>query len=305
MTTPIRYEDLLAQLAERDPALVVMTAENRAAIRGLPPRLGPRFIDVGIAEQTLVGMAAGLALRGRRPVAHALATFLVFRAYEFVRDDLAIPGLPVKLIGGVPGFLSDANGPTHQAIEDIALMRGLPNMQVFTPASEAELVAGMKVLMDVERPCYVRYYAGPSPVAEPAPFRVGKAEVISRGADVALLTYGFLLKEALAAKARLEADGLSVGLVNLRMLKPVDTEAILEATQGARVTLTIEDHFKVGGLYSIVAETLLAARATAKVVPVALDDRWFKPTLLGEVLRHEGFTGEQLAARARAALDHA
>jgi transketolase len=305
MTTPIRYEDLLAQLAERDPALVVMTAENRAAIRGLPPRLGPRFIDVGIAEQTLVGMAAGLALRGRRPVAHALATFLVFRAYEFVRDDLAIPGLPVKLIGGVPGFLSDANGPTHQAIEDIALMRGLPNMQVFTPASEAELVAGMKVLMDVERPCYVRYYAGPSPLAEPAPFRVGKAEVISRGADVALLTYGFLLKEALAAKARLEADGLSVGLVNLRMLKPVDTEAILEATQGARVTLTIEDHFKVGGLYSIVAETLLAARATAKVVPVALDDRWFKPTLLGEVLRHEGFTGEQLAARARAALDHA
>jgi transketolase len=201
--------------------------------------------------------------------------------------------------------LSDANGPTHQAIEDIALMRGLPNMQVFTPASEAELVAGMKVLMDVERPCYVRYYAGPSPVAEPAPFRVGKAEVISRGADVALLTYGFLLKEALAAKARLEADGLSVGLVNLRMLKPVDTEAILEATQGARLTLTIEDHFKVGGLYSIVAETLLAARATAKVVPVALDDRWFKPTLLGEVLRHEGFTGEQLAARARAALDHA
>src|SRR5436305_13855158 len=125
------YEELLEEIAAEDERLVVMTAENRAAIRNLPSKLGNRFIDVGICEQTMVGAAAGLALRGRTPVAHALATFITLRAFEFIRSDVGIGNLPVKLVGGVPGFLSDANGPTHQAVEDIALMRGIPNMQVF------------------------------------------------------------------------------------------------------------------------------------------------------------------------------
>src|SRR6476620_6530455 len=119
---------------------MVLTAENRAAIRNLPAKIGDRFIDVGIAEQTMIGMAAGLALRGRIPVCHALATFLTLRAFEFIRTDVGIAKLPVKLVGSVPGFLSEGNGPTHQAIEDIALMRGIPNMQVFCPADERELV---------------------------------------------------------------------------------------------------------------------------------------------------------------------
>src|SRR6476620_1574638 len=113
---------------------MVLTAENRAAIRNLPAKIGDRFIDVGIAEQTMIGMAAGLALRGRIPVCHALATFLTLRAFEFSRPDVGIPRLPVKLVGGVPGFLSDGHRPTHQALEDIALMRGVPGMQVFCPA---------------------------------------------------------------------------------------------------------------------------------------------------------------------------
>ena len=112
------YEAQLAQLAAADPAVVVVTAENRAAIRNLPAVLGERFIDVGVAEQTMIGLAAGLALRGRKPIVHALACFLTMRAYEFIRTDVGIGNLPVKLVGGVPGFLSDGNGPTHQAIED-------------------------------------------------------------------------------------------------------------------------------------------------------------------------------------------
>src|SRR4051794_14655757 len=128
------YEQCLADLAARDERIVVMTAENRAAIRNLPQQLGGRFIDVGIAEATMIGAAAGLALRGRIPVSHALAAFLTLRAFEFIRDDVGIPNLPVKLVGGVPGVLSDGNGPTHQAIEDIALMRGIPNVNVFAPA---------------------------------------------------------------------------------------------------------------------------------------------------------------------------
>src|SRR5262245_27639495 len=118
-----------------------MTAENRAPLQGLPEALGPRFLDVGICEQTLVGAAAGLALRGRRPVVHALATFLTMRAFEFIRTDVGLPRLPVVLVGYVPGFLSEANGPTHQALEDLALMRVIPGMQVICPTDEAEPVA--------------------------------------------------------------------------------------------------------------------------------------------------------------------
>src|SRR3954468_20599566 len=120
------YEEVLLECALADERIVVMTAENRAAIRNLPAKLGERFIDVGIAEQTMIGAAAGLALRGRIPIVHALATFLTLRAFEFIRTDVGIGGLPVKLVGTVPGFLSEANGPTHQALEDVALMRGIP-----------------------------------------------------------------------------------------------------------------------------------------------------------------------------------
>src|SRR5258707_8179238 len=126
------YEELLLQTAQDDERIIVMTAENRALVRNMPKNLGNRFIDTGITEQTMIGMAAGLALRGRIPVTHALAAFLVMRAFEFIRTDVGIAGLPVKLVGAVPGLLSEANGPTHQAIEDIALMRTIPGMQIVT-----------------------------------------------------------------------------------------------------------------------------------------------------------------------------
>lgn len=291
------YENLLKATAEQDPNLMVLTAENRAVIRGLPPVLGGRFIDFGIAEQTMIGAAAGLALRGRTPVAHALATFLIFRAYEFVRDDVCIPGLPVKLVGGVPGFLSDGNGPTHQAIEDVALMRGLPNMQVFTPSDEVELLQGMPKVLASGKPCYIRYCGVPA-VVEHQPFELGKAEVLSEGKDVTLLTYGFMLRETVAAKKVLESKGVSVRLVNLRMPKPADEQAIVEAVKATPMVVTIEDHFLTGGLWSILGEVCLKhGVAPKRAMPIALEERWFKPALLSDVLQHEGFTGEQIAQK--------
>ena len=225
------YEQLLADAAERDERIIVMTAENRAAIRNLPDRLGDRFIDVGICEATMIGAAAGLALRGRIPVTHALATFLTLRAFEFIRTDVGIPGLPVKLVGGVPGVLSDGNGPTHQAIEDVALMRGIPNMKVFAPADNDELLAGMEAILDDPSPWYIRYNALPAAVGAHQPFAIGRAETIGSGTDVALITYGFLFGQTLEAKEILERAGVSVRLINLRTLKPVDVEAILAAEQ--------------------------------------------------------------------------
>src|ERR1700750_1442883 len=128
------YEELLTELAVNDERFVVMTAENRALIRNLPGKLGKRFVDTGITELTMVGAAAGLALRGRIPVLHALASFLSMRAFEFVRTDAGITNLPVKLSEFIPGILSDGNGATHQAIEDVAIMRGIPNVTVFAAA---------------------------------------------------------------------------------------------------------------------------------------------------------------------------
>jgi transketolase len=225
----------------------------------------------------------------------------VLRAFEFIRTDVGIADLPVKLVGGVPGFLSDGNGPTHQAIEDIALMRGIPNMQVVCPADEEELVAMLPPMLASPKPTYMRYCAMPAASVHHAPFELGKAEVFEtragEDADVAILTYGFLLREALEAKARLERAGLGVTLLNMRSLKPVDENAILRAARSAKSLVTVEDHFLTGGLYSIVCETLVRNRVLARVFPIALEERWFKPGLLPAVLAHEGFTGEALATK--------
>ncbi|MCJ8211489.1 transketolase [Mucilaginibacter sp. RS28] len=288
------YEELLTQTALENEKVIVMTAENRALIRNLPNLLGKRFIDTGITEQTLIGAAAGLALRGRTPVVHALASFLTMRAFEFFRTDAGIANLPVKLSGFIPGFLSDANGPTHQAIEDISLMRGIPNVTVFAPADEDDLVKMLPTIWNSAQPAYTRINTRQTNFVH-QPFEMGKAEVVSIGTDVTILTYGLLFEQALVAVDILKKEGLSTGLINMRSLKPVDEQAILETAALSDLVVTLEDHFVTGGLYSIVAEVLLKHAKTARVMPMALKDKWFKPALLPQVLQHEGFTGKQIA----------
>src|SRR5215471_12060668 len=250
------YEERLIEIAERNSDVVVMTAENRAAIRNLPAQLGSRFIDVGIAEQTLIGAAAGLALRGRVPVVHALAAFLTMRAFEFIRTDVGIAGLPVKLVGAVPGFLSDANGPTHQAIDDVAVMRAIPGMQIFCPADEAELCAGLPVVLASPAPTYVRCNARPSPLWH-TPFALGRAEVLSEGDDLAVLAAGLPVPALAEACALLREEGVGARLVNVRTLVPVDERAVLAAARACGVVVTVEDHLLSGGLYQLVAEILI------------------------------------------------
>jgi transketolase len=145
-------------------------------------------------------------------------------------------------------------------------------------------------------PAYVRINHKPGSYAH-APYEPGKAEIVARGKDVTLLVYGFLFENVLAARLLLEAAGLSVGLINMRSLKPVDEKAIVEAARGSERLVVIEDHFQTGGLYSIVAEVLLKHRVTADVTSLSLGDRWFKPGLLGQVLENEGFTPSALAQK--------
>jgi len=290
------YSDLVLELINKDDRYMVMTSENRAAFRNLPPLIKNNFIDTGITEQTLIGMAAGLALRGRTPIVHALATFLTMRAFEFIRTDVGIGNLPVKIVGAVPGFLSDGNGPTHQAIEDVSIMRGIPNVNVFCPADEDDMMKGLPKIFPDPSPFYIRYNVS-EPLSEHGEFEIGKAETFGDGKDVAILVYGFLFGEAFKAKTILESKGISVRLINIRTPKPIDEQTLLKAVDECTLIVTIEDHFITGGLYTILAEVLLINRKTANVLPFALMNKWFKPALLNEVLEYEGFTAEQIAAK--------
>ena len=291
------YEDVLKELVQEDERFIVMTAENRVAIRNLPLLIGDRFIDTGITEQTLIGSAAGLALRGRVPIVHALATFLTMRGFEFIRTDVGIGNLPVKLVGGVPGFLSEANGPTHQAVEDISLMRGIPNMNIFCPADEEDMIICMRKVLESPSPFYIRYTNQVPLVKHSDDFEIGKAEVISETGEITILVYGILFNQAYIAKSILENEGKTVRLVNIRTPKPIDEKAILESVNISNLIETLEDHFLTGGLYSIVAETLLNNKVTVNVLPIALENKWFKPALFNDVLEYEGFSGEKIAKR--------
>jgi transketolase len=297
------YESTLRDLALSDERIVVMTAENRAAIRGLPLRLGPRFIDTGITEQTMIGMAAGLALRGRIPVVHALAAFLSMRPFEFIRTDVGVASLPVKLVGGVPGVLSEANGPTHQALEDISLMRGIPNVRVFCPADVEDLLIGLPHVIGDPWPWYIRFNDRPAVTPHASRFGVGQAETVLVGDDIAILVAGALFREAYEAARELEALGRSVTLVNLRTLDPIDEAVVVGCARRARLLVLVEDHFRTGGLNSIVAEILVRHRLATEVLSIAFDDRWFTPALLDDVLRVERLTGGQVADRIRRQLD--
>jgi transketolase len=169
-------------------------------------------------------------------------------------------------------------------------------MEVFCPADAWELAEALPEIVASRRPAYIRYNALEPAVAHASPFVMRQAEVLSKGEGVAILTYGFLLREAALARSILESRGVGVTLVNLRTLQPIDRSALRRAAR-CHLVVTLEDHFRTGGLFSIVAETLLAERLTAQVLPIALEDRWFAPGRLTDVLRHEGFTGARIAER--------
>lgn len=292
----MNYEELLLDLITNDNKYFVLTSENRAMMRNLPPKFKDNFIDCGIAEQTMIGIASGLALRGRFPIVHALATFLTMRPFEFIRSNIGLQNLPIKIMGSVSGFLSDGNGPTHQAVEDISLMRGIPNIKVFCPADENDMMKCLPKIFSDPSPYYIRFNAVKS-IVEHNEFEFGKAETFGNGKEVAILVYGFLFAEAFKAKEILESKGLSVRLINVRSLKPIDEEMVLNTIEECKLIVTIEDHFITGGLYSILAEVLLTNKKTTNVLPIALMDKWFKPGILKDVLEYEGFTSEKIAEK--------
>jgi transketolase len=290
----MNYEEILKDLALSDERFIVMTAENRIAIRNLQEPLGNRYIDTGISEQSLIGIASGLALRGRIPVVHALAPFLTMRAYEFIRTNIGLQNLPVKLVGSIPGFLSDGNGPTHQAVEDISLMRGIPNMNIFCPADNDDMNRCIKKVLLSEKPFYIRYNTSNPIIEHNDNFEIGKAEIFGEG-GIVILTYGFIFNEAYKSALLLTSKGYSVKIINLRTVKPIDEETIIGSLKKAKLVITVEDHFASGGLSSIIAEIALSNGISVNHLGINLGEHWFKPCLMNNLLDYEGFTAQKIA----------
>jgi len=275
------YGQTLVTLAQERSELVVMAAQSPPPLRGLHEALGKRFIDVGLCDETLVGAAARLALRGRTPVVHASASVLTQRAFELFRTEVGVPRLPVTLVGFMPASPAVAAEGGGDSLDDLALMRAIPEMQVFCPADREELQDALPVIVASGRPSYVRYTAAEPAVEHLERFAIGRAEVIASEDGVSIVSCGPSLRVAEAARRILAARGVPVRLVNLRSLEPVDEAALVDAVRPAELVVTLESSPGRGGLYAILAETCLKHRLAPRVLP----------------LRHGFTSGPRLAER--------
>ena len=217
-----------------------------------------RFLMEGISEANLIGLSAGLAFEGKIPYVNTIATFLTRRCLEQVAVDLCLHKLPVRLIGNGGGMVYAPLGPTHLAVEDIALMRALPNMTIVAPADAEEMKRLIPLTLDYEGPIYIRLAKGYDPIVsrEDRVFEIGKAIPMREGDDALMVTTGITLGAALRAADRLESEGVSAAVLHVHTVKPLDMDGILSAAQHVQAIVTIEEHSVIGGLGSAVAELL-------------------------------------------------
>lgn len=218
-----------------------------------------RFFNCGIAEQNMIGVAAGLAAAGKIPFVSTFAMFAAGRAYEQVRNSVCYPRLNVKIAATHAGLTVGEDGATHQSVEDIALMRGIPNMTVIVPADAAETAQAVRFAAEYRGPVYIRLGRLSVPDIFPADytFQHGKAVELRKGRDATVIATGLMTAHALQAARELAAEGLDVGVLNMHTIKPVDAEAIISAARETGAIVTCEEHSVIGGLGSSVAEVLV------------------------------------------------
>ena len=268
------YFSALAELGAGDERVWALTGDLGIGLFDEFERVAPgRYLNVGIAEQNLVGVAAGLAYAGKLPFAYSIAPFVTSRPHDQIRVDVALPAANVKLVGVGGGVAYGTLGPTHHAIEDIALMRCLPNMTVLTPGDPGEAYRATLAAAAHDGPVYLRLGKNGEPreLADDAEFAIGRALRLSVGDDVAILSAGAILPEARRAAGLLEARGVSVSLTHFGTVKPLDTQAVAEAAATGSV-VTIEEHTVIGGFGGAVAEALAELGCAARLHRVGLRD---------------------------------
>ena len=300
------WSTTLVEMAESRPEIVVLSADLIKAT--LASRFADKYphrsFNVGVAEQDLVGVAAGLALTGKIPVVASFAVFLIMRACEQVRTDICYPKLNVKLIGTAGGFSFGLGGVTHATTEDLAIARALPNLTVLVPADHAETCQAMRAAIDQPGPVYLRVGRSAEPVIyrSGCPFRIGQANVLRQGSDVSLLACGPMVFEALQAAEILAGQGLTSRVVDMHTLKPLDSAAVLSAAGETQAILTVEEHTIIGGLGSAVAETLAEAGLGTRFKRLGLADVFATEGSADYLRQVYGLHSQAIADQARSLL---
>jgi transketolase len=288
------HEDLVAVSAD------VVKYTDLAAFAGRYP---DRVVNVGMAEQNLVAVAAGLAKAGFVPFATTFGVFATRRALDFIEIQAALNGANVTICGGLPGVMSTF-GPTHQAIDDLAHMRAVPGLTVIDPCDAAELREAAVAAYHHDGPVYLRLLLDKAaPLPEPrAPFRIGEAVRLTAGTDVAIVASSFLVGEALSAAQRLAREGIFAAVLKVSTLRPFDADAVAALASEVSAVVTAENHSVVGGLASSVAEVLAREGLGRPLRAVGVQDQWGAMGSFGYVTAHHGLTQDGIAAAAHDAL---
>ena len=299
------YGEALAALGAENEKIVVMDADLSGSTKTSTFRKAfpDRFFNFGIAEADMVCAAAGFAFSGYIPFASTFAIFGTGRAYEQIRNTVAYTGANVKIACSHAGLSVGEDGGSHQALEDISLMRTLPGMTVLVPCDAAEARKAVKAAVDIDGPVYLRL-SRPNVddiTDENSPFVPGKANVLREGADAAIFATGLMVSRALKAAELLEQEGISAAVLNFHTIKPIDAEAILNYNGKVRAIVTAEEHFTVGGLGSAVAE-VLAGHAGARFDRVGVEDRFGQSGKPDDLFREYGLTAENIAAKIKSLL---
>jgi transketolase len=256
------YGRALVDLARERPEILCLTGDltRQTEVDLFRDEIPGRFIHGGMAEANMISMAGALARRGFMPFVHTFGVFATRRPLDQIINCVAYPKLPVRIVGFMPG-VSSPGGPSHQAIDDVALMRAVPNMTVIDVADATQIRAALPSIADVPGPVYLRLKRGEIPVifADDHKFSLTRAQVLTEGSDLAVIASGMMLSAAISAAGTLGAAGVSVSVVNVPVIKPLDTETVTRAASGASAVITAENHSVIGGLGSAVAETIAEA----------------------------------------------
>jgi len=292
------YEEKLYSLIRKNNKIIILTAENRVSLRNLPEKINNNFIDVGISEQNLIGISAGFAKRGYLPIIHGMAAFLTMRSFEFIRTDLGYPKLPSILVASFTGLSpianGTANGPTHQAIEDIALMRLIPNMTIFAPADITEKCACFDFIENLNGPMYIRDSNSESLDYDRKKFEWGKNECIKKGKNVAILSYGFLVGICLEISKKLSNLNKEHSLYNMRFIQPMDIEILDDIFNNHDTIIVIEDHLESGSLFQSLIHYKDKNNNKEELIGINLKNDFFHPGNFNDVLNNSEFSVDKL-----------
>ena len=273
--TRLGYAEALVELGENNPDVVVLDADVSVSTKSdmFKKKFPERFFNVGIAEQNLVTAASGLSLAGKIPFATAYAAFIP-RGWEQIRISVCYANLNVKIAGTHAGIMTGHDGATHQILEDIAIMRTLPNMRVIVPCDALEAKKATLAMAKSEGPCYIRLGRESIPVItdDKTPFTIGKAEIVKDGSDITIIACGYMVYESLQAAEILLNHGIYARVINVHTIKPIDEKIIIQAAVETGAVITAEEHQLMGGLGSAVAEVL------SREMPVPMDMIGIKDT---------------------------